>query len=105
MSLQIHNDQIAGAATPLAAPIDGAPRSGGTAQAESVTNAGADQVAISSLSGSIAESSAALASQHAVRVGELAALYAKGAYQPSSVETSRALVSEALAGGSVEADA
>jgi hypothetical protein len=102
MSMQIQNDGTAGIATPLTAPVESAPHSGGSKQVESVANGGSDQVSISSLSGSIAESTAALASQHATRVSELAALYAKGAYQPNSVETARALVSEALAGGSLE---
>jgi hypothetical protein len=104
MNIQLHNDQVAGIATPLATPVDSAQHPGGSPQTESIANGGADQVAISSLSGSIADSAAALASQHAARVSEVAALYAKGAYQPDSLESARALVAEALAGGSIEED-
>ena len=102
MNIQIHNDHVAGVATPLAAPVGSATHPGGTTQTESTANSGADQVAISSLSGNIAASAAALAGQQAARVGQLAALYAKGAYQADSLETSRGLVSAAIAGGSLE---
>jgi len=104
MNIQIQNDHVAGIATPLAAPVDGAAHPDGSPQAESIGQSAADQVAISSLSGNISASTAALDSQHAARVSQLAALYAKGAYEPSALETSRALVSEALTGG-VEEDA
>jgi hypothetical protein len=104
MNIQIHNDQVAGIATPLAAPVESAAQRSGSTQTESTGHSGADQVAISSLSGNIAASAAALANQQAARVSQLAAIYAKGEYQPDSLATSRALVSAAIAGGSVEED-
>jgi hypothetical protein len=99
MSIQIHSEHVAGIATPLAAPVDGGSRPEAPPRAESIAGGGGDQVAISSLSGNIAASAAALASQHASRVSQLAALYGKGAYQPDSLQTSRALVSAAMAAG------
>lgn len=104
MSIRIQNDGIASLAASQAAQLESVTQPGGSTQADSVTHGGADQVAISSLSGNIAASAAALAGQQTARVNQLAALYAKGAYQPDSLETSRAMVSAALAAGSMEED-
>src|ERR1035438_905768 len=101
MSMRIQNDGIANLAASQAAQVQSATQPGGSTQAESIAHSGADQVAISSLSGNIAASSAALAGQQAARVSQLAAVYARGEYQANSLETSRALVSAAIAGGSV----
>jgi hypothetical protein len=104
MNIQIQNDHVAGIATSLAAPVESAPHPAGSTQADSVAHSGGDQVSISTLSDNIAASVAALDSQQAARVNQLTALYAKGAYQADSLETSHALVSEATAGGAVEED-
>jgi hypothetical protein len=67
-----------------------------------VASTGTDQVDISSLSGNVAASSAALASQQAARVSHLAALHSKGEYQLDSMQISRALLSGAIAAGPAE---
>jgi anti-sigma28 factor (negative regulator of flagellin synthesis) len=104
MSMRIHNDGIAASAASQAAAAETAAQPGLSKQAGSVANSGADQVDISSLSGNIAASAAALTGQQAARVSQLAALYAKGEYRVDSVQLSRALVSTALASGPAEED-
>jgi hypothetical protein len=56
----------------------------------------ADQVDISSLSGSIADSLSAAAAQQTSKVQHLAALYAAGRYNVDSLQVSRSMVSQAL---------
>lgn len=104
MSIQIQNDGIAGLAPSQSAPAGSVAQSGSSTKAGSAANSGADQVDISTLSGNIASSTAALASQQAARVSQLAALYAKGQYRVDSRQLSSALVSRALASGSVGED-
>jgi hypothetical protein len=104
MNIQIQNDHVAGIATPLASPVESATHPAGSTQVESAAQSGSDQVAISSFSGSIASSAAALDGQQAARVNQLAALYARGAYQPDSLATSQAMISAALSSGSVGED-
>ena len=100
--MRIHNDGTAGPAASQAVPVDGAAQPGSTTRASSISGSGADQVEISSLSGNIAASVAGLAGRQAARVSQLAAQYAKGDYHVNALQLSRALVSGALAGGSVE---
>jgi hypothetical protein len=104
MSMRIHDDGLAAAAASQSAPANGpiGLGSGSSRQSGSVSNLGADQVDISSLSGNVAATSAALANQQAARVSQLAALYAKGDYHVDSMQLSRALISGSMAGGSVE---
>lgn len=104
MSMQIHNDGIASSASLQSTPVQGVAQPGSAAPASSAVDIGADQVEISSLSGNIAASADALAGQNAARVAHLAALYAKGEYQVDSGQLSRALVSDAMAGGGLEED-
>jgi hypothetical protein len=102
MSIRIQNDGIAAASTSQTAPAEkmGKP---GSASSGSVSNSGADQVDLSSLSGSIGALSGALASQQSARVNQLTALYANGQFQANSAQLSRALVTSAM-GGSVGGD-
>jgi anti-sigma28 factor (negative regulator of flagellin synthesis) len=104
MSMRIYNDGIAALAASQAAAAESAAQPGSSPQAGLVADSGADQIDISSLSGNVAASAAALAGQQAARVSQLAALYAKGEYQVDSLQLSRALVSEAIASGSLEED-
>lgn len=104
MSIQIHNDGIASLPASQSAPAGNVTQSNSPAKTGSAANTGADQVDISTLSGNIASSSSALASQQASRVQQLAALYAKGQYQVDARQLSSALVSRALASGSVGED-
>jgi hypothetical protein len=103
MSMQIHNDGIAGPAASQSAPAESAAQPGSSTQI-GFPNSGADQVEISSLSGNIAASVNALANQQAGRVSQLAALYARGEYQVNSQQLSHALVSAAISGGSMGED-
>jgi hypothetical protein len=100
--MRIQNDGIANLAASQAAQVQNATQPGGSQQTDSAAQSGSDQIAISSLSGNIASSSAALAGEQAARVSQLAAVYARGEYQPNSMQTSQALVAAALAGGSLE---
>ena len=104
MGMRIDSDGIAASAAAPGASAGSAVQPGLSTRAGLVADSGADQVDISSLSGNIAASAAALASQQAVRVSQLAALYAKGEYQVDSAQLSRALVSGAIAGGSLGED-
>lgn len=104
MSMRIQNDGIAAAAASSAAAAENAAKTGSSTKAGSAADSATDHVDISSLSGNVAASVAALASQQAARVGELAALYARGGYSADSTETSRAMVSQAISGGSLEED-
>jgi anti-sigma28 factor (negative regulator of flagellin synthesis) len=104
MSMKIQNDGLNPAAASPAPPSEGLEQAGSSTSARSPIFSGADQVSISSLSGSLASSAGALAQQHAARVSHLAALYAKGAYQPDSMQISRALISGAIAAGSLQMD-
>jgi hypothetical protein len=58
-----------------------------------------DRVEFSSSLGSLSQAMASFGSNRASRVDALAALYRSGSFNPSSLDTSRALVSDALAGG------
>lgn len=102
--MRIYNDGIAASAAAQAALAESAVQPGASPQTGSVANSGSDQVDISSLSGNVAASVAALAGQQAARVSQLAALYAKGEYPVDSLQLSRAMVSEAIAGGSLGED-
>jgi hypothetical protein len=104
MSMRIHSEGIAAAAASPAAQAESPAKTGSSAQTGSGPNSVADRVDISSLSGNVAASVAALASQQAARVSQLAALYAKGEYSGDSLQLSRALVSQAISGGPVGED-
>jgi anti-sigma28 factor (negative regulator of flagellin synthesis) len=103
MSIRIHNDAIGNVANSQTGGAEGIskPDSSAANSAAGITT-GYDQVSISSLSGSIAESSGALAQQQAARVSQLAELYAKGQYDADPQQLSRALISGALRNGSVQ---
>ena len=104
MRIRLQNDGVAGP-SPSAPGQTNLTHSGSSSMPASGLNTGAaDQVEISSLSESISGASKALGSQQADRVSHLAAVYAQGQYQVDSVQLSRALVSSALASGSVEND-
>jgi hypothetical protein len=102
--MRIHNDGIAGPAASQSTPAESAAQPGSSTLSASVANGGTDQVDISSLSGNVAASAGALASQQAARVSQLAALYSRGEYRVDSMEVSRALVSAAISGSSMEED-
>jgi hypothetical protein len=104
MSMRIHNDGIAAAAAPPPAPAENVAQLGSSTLVAPIANTGGDQVDISSFSGSVASSVGALAEQQATRVSHLAALYARGEYQLDSMQTSRALLSGAIASGPAEED-
>jgi anti-sigma28 factor (negative regulator of flagellin synthesis) len=101
MSIQIHNDGIAGPAASQSAPVESVAQPGSSTRISIAANSDADQVEISSLFGNIASSASALADQQAARVTQLAALYARGQYQVDSQQLSRALIAEAISSGSV----
>jgi hypothetical protein len=103
MSIRIQNDGIAAAGTSQTAPAEKTGKPGSSTSSGSISNSGADQVDISSLSGSIGAASSALASQQSARVNQLTALYASGQFQANSAQLSRALVTSAM-GGSVGGD-
>ncbi|MGP8243208.1 MAG: flagellar biosynthesis anti-sigma factor FlgM [Bryobacteraceae bacterium] len=105
MRIRLQNDGVAGTSASATGQTSLTQSGSSTAPASGLNTGGADQVEISSLSESISNASAALASQQAGRVSHLAAVYAKGQYEVDSVELSHALVSNALASGSVEGDA
>jgi len=104
MSMRIQNDGIAAPAAPPSSPAENIASSGSSVRSASEANGATDQVCLSSLSGSVAASGSALADQQAARVSHLAAVYARGDYQPDSMQISRALISGAVAGGSFEED-
>ncbi len=104
MSMRIHNDAIATAAASQASPAESALQPGVPTRAGSTASIGTDQIDISSFAGNVAASLSALAGEQAARVSDLAAIYAKGQYQVDATQLSRALVSRALGGGSVEED-
>lgn len=104
MSMRIHNDSIATTAASQPAPAGSAAPTDSSIRGKSTASFGADQVDISSLSASLAASNAALASQRAGRVSQLAALYARGQYHVDSMQLSRALISKAVGAGLVETD-
>ena len=101
MSIRIQNDGIAGAAASQISQAGG-PAHGASSSAKAGAGiGGADQVDISSLSGAVASSVAAMASQQANRVSQLAALYASGKYHVDAVQLSRSLISEAISAGAL----
>src|SRR5271157_4477331 len=104
MSIRIQNDGIAGAAASQVSQTGGAAHSASAGAGAGRGIGGADQVDISSLSGAVANSVAAMASRQADRVSQLAALYAKGQYKVDAVQISRALISEVISTGPVESD-
>jgi anti-sigma28 factor (negative regulator of flagellin synthesis) len=104
MSMQIHNDGIAGPAASQPAPVESVAQPGSSTRIGMAAESDADQVEISSLFGNIASGATALAEQQAARVSQLAALHASGQYQVDSTQLSRALVSEAIASGSAGED-
>jgi anti-sigma28 factor (negative regulator of flagellin synthesis) len=97
MSIRIQSDGIGAAATSQTAPAEKTGKPDSTSSG-SIGNSGADQVDISSLSGSIASASSALASQQSARVSQLTALYASGQFQVNSAHLSQALVTSAMGG-------
>lgn len=101
MSMQIHNDGISSTAAAPSAPAESLAPQGASSRIGSTSGGAGDQVEISSFSGNVAESAAALASQQASRVSQLAALYARGEYHVDSRQLSGALVSSALSGSSL----
>jgi hypothetical protein len=101
--MRIHNDGIAPATAPPAAPAESVAQPGSSALSPTASN-GSDQVHISSLSGNIARATGALAEQQAARVSGLAVIYSRGEYEADSMQVSRALVSGAMAGNSLEED-
>jgi hypothetical protein len=105
MSMRIHNNEIGATGASASAPVETAlQRQGSLRPSGSAGFGGADYVEISSLSGNIAATSAALVNQQAARVSRLAALYAGGDYQVDSMQLSRALISGSLAGGGFESE-
>ena len=102
--MRIQNDAIATTAASQAARTESAVPSVSSTRVSSAATSGGDQVDLSSLSGNVAASLAAMASQRAARVSQLAALYAKGQYQVDSGQLSRAMVSQAVAGDPLEED-
>jgi len=105
MRIRLQNDGVAGASTSAAGQTNLTQAGSSITPASGLNAAAADQVEISSLSEGISNTNNALGSQQADRVSQLAAVYNKGQYQVDSVQLSRALVSRALASGSVESDA
>jgi anti-sigma28 factor (negative regulator of flagellin synthesis) len=103
MSMRIQNDALAAAAASQTAPAESAKQAGSSKPSGSSLH-GTDQVDISSFSANVADSNATLAAQQAARVKHLAALYAAGQYHVDSAQLSRAMVSRAISGGSVEDD-
>jgi anti-sigma28 factor (negative regulator of flagellin synthesis) len=103
MSMRIHNDGVAGPAASQSAPAESTAQPGSSTQIGLAANS-PDQVEISSLSGNLTDSAAALANQQAARVSQLAALYARGEYQVDSQQLSHALVSAAVSSGSLGED-
>jgi hypothetical protein len=101
MSMRIQNDGLAGPAVSQAAPADKAEQAGSSALSRPAANSGGDQVDLSSFSGNFSASIGALAEQQAARVTQLSALYGRGEYSADSMQVSRALVSSAIAGGSL----
>ena len=72
----------------------------GTNKAGSQASGGnGDRVELSSTLGSLSQALATSGSERASRVQALASLYQSGQYQPSSMATSRAMVSDSLAAG------
>lgn len=104
MSIRIQNDGVAAATNAQAAPAANAAQKGSSLLSGSIAPAGADQVDLSPLSGNIAATVGALASQQASRVSQLAALYSKGEYPVDSAQLSRALVQRAMSSDAVEGD-
>ena len=104
MSLRIQNDGISAAAASQTVPAENAGKPGSSTQAGSIASSGSDQVDISSLSGNVAASSGDLANREAARVSQLTALYSSGNLQVDTAQLSRALVSAAISGSSVDGD-
>jgi len=101
MSIRIYNDGLAGTAaseTSRAQELSRVATSGKAASGPAAI--GEDQVQISSLS----EAVAALGSQRAARIQDLAGVYQSGAYQVNSMDVSHAIVDNALRAGSTESD-
>jgi anti-sigma28 factor (negative regulator of flagellin synthesis) len=102
MSIQIHNDGLAGAGasgTGRAQELSRATTGGGH-PASGSGGVGEDQVSISAISSSISSQG----SDRAARVQQLAAAYQGGHYQVNATEVSRAMVNHALQAGSVDGD-
>jgi anti-sigma28 factor (negative regulator of flagellin synthesis) len=104
MSIQIHNDGLAGTSAQQAERAHGSAIGPGNApkQSPGLNSTGGDNVAISSLSESIAAATQLDEVQHAGRVRQLAALYQSGQYHVDSLQLSRTLVSQALETGTAE---
>jgi anti-sigma28 factor (negative regulator of flagellin synthesis) len=105
MRIRLENDGVSAASTAGAGQINPTRSGSSSPTAPAGHTGGADQVEISPLSESISNASNALQTQQADRVNQLAAVYAKGQYQVDSAQISHALVSQALASGSVENEA
>ena len=72
---------------------------GGAAPAVAGAGAGSDRVELSGTLGKLSQALNSYQTGNSARVAALAAQYQSGRYQPDSLATSRAMVSDALSGG------
>jgi hypothetical protein len=99
MSMRIQNDGLSGTTASPVIPAESTEQSGSSGRSSSVSSGSVDRVDISSLLGNLSASAGALADKQAARVSQLTAIYGRGEYSADSAQTSRALISGAIAGG------
>lgn len=96
--MRVINQNLSGTSASEASRAEDAQKTG---RAEANTKAAAgsgDRVELSSTLSSLSRALSAYSNDRASRVQELAAQYQSGSHRPDSAATSRAMVSEALAG-------
>jgi anti-sigma28 factor (negative regulator of flagellin synthesis) len=105
MSIRIQNDSLAGTSASETSRTQDVVQIGSAGnRSGSKIGVATDRVELSSLSGRIADASSASETAQASRVQQLGALYSSGRYQPDSMATGRALVSQAIQSGSMGGD-
>jgi len=101
--MKVLDTNLTGTPAAAAPPAGSVTRQTGLTGAEPGKPASGDRVEFSGFAGKLGATLAAQSADRATRVAALSRDYQAGRYQPSSLATSRALVSETLAGSEKEA--
>ena len=97
MSIRIDNESLTGAAAAQTGKADQIRSTGSkSAFGPSAQGTGKDSVEMSSIAEQLMSAGAAQDADRAARIHQLAGAYASGSYQPSSLNVSRAMVSQAI---------
>jgi hypothetical protein len=96
--MRISSSELTGVTGPESTAAQGAQRTGPGETVETQGAQAGDRVEFSSGLGRLASAISTYGANRAAQVRQLAALYQSGGYQPDSMATSRAMITEALGG-------